>query len=247
MRHHIPHLETSSIPWNTPRPGTSAKLLSINESKPGSTVLLCFDPETGYEDQPSPHYHEGLEELLILSGRLSFDSRTWLHRGGYVFHPPKFVHGFKSKVPERTVLLARTEGPIESQFIRHEDALDDYPYFIGSKPSTRALAMVPSPWAFSPTIIESAVGKIRQFIYSEDKATSTITLLREYSSGSQELAPNPVSDGMVEEVFVLSGELTDVNGVVFKEGDFACFPAGTERPAFTANAFSQVVHSVFAD
>lgn len=247
MRHHIPHLDTSSVPWNSPRPGTSAKLLSLNESKPGSTVLLCLDPENGYEDQPSPHYHEGLEELLILSGLLSFDSRTWLHRGGYVFHPPQFVHGFKSRVAERTIMLARTEGSFESHFIPREEALDTYPYFIGDKPTSRPLAMVASPWAFPFEPIESAAGKIKLYTYSKDTSTSAVTELREYSEGAQEHPPAPVEAGMVEEIFVLSGELTNANGQVFKEGDFACFPAGTQRPAFTANTASSIVRSVFVD
>ena len=247
MRQHIPHLDTSSLDWNSPRPGTSAKLLSMNEDKPGSTVLLCLDPTTGYTDQPSPHYHEGLEELLVLEGRMSFDSRAWLHRGGYVFHPPQFVHGFKSSVPERTIMLARTEGAFESHFISHEDALDDYPYFIGEEPSSQALAVVPSPWAFPFEPMESAEGSIRRFIYSQDASTSTVTELRDFSPGAQEVEPQPVTGGMVEEIFVLSGELVDARGQVFKEGDFACFPAGTKRPAFTAKTRSTIVHLAFVD
>jgi len=247
MRQHIPHLDTSSVPWNSPRPGTSAKLLSINEDKPGSTVLLCLDPATGYEDQPSPHYHEGLEELLVLSGRMSFDSRMWLHRGGYVFHPPQYVHGFESRVAERTIMLARTEGAFESHFISREEVIDDYPYFIGDTPSSQALAMVPSPWAFPFKPIKTAEGKIRQFTYSQDDTTSTVTELREFAEGAQEIEPGPVADGMVEEIFILSGELVDATGQVFKEGDFACFPAGTQRAALTAVKRSSVVRLVFGD
>lgn len=247
MRNHIPHLKTSALPWNSPKPGTSAKLLSLSEDRPSSTVLLCFDPDEGYEDQPSPHYHNGTEELLILDGQLSFDSKTWFHRGGYIFHPRQYIHGFKSRIPVRTTLFARTEGEFASNFIPSEDAIDSYPYFIGDTPASRPLSLVASPWAFPFEPIPSASGQIRQYIYSDDPETKTQTLIREYAAGSVELTPAPVPDGMAEEIFVLSGELIDATGQMFEEGDFACCPAGTTRHALTAVKQSEVIHSIFLD
>lgn len=235
------------MPWNSPRPGTAVKILSQNETKPGSTVLLCFDPEAGYEDQPSPHYHEGLEELFILSGQLSFDSKTWLHRGGYVFHPPFYVHGFASRVSKRTILLARTEGPIETKFISKESAKDTYPYQLDDTVSLGSLAIVPSPWAFRFDPIESEAGDIRAFIYSAHDETGAITQLREFSPHAKEKTPDTVPDCMAEEIFILSGELTDQTGQTFTEGDFACFPAGTKRPALAASERSEVLFSMVSD
>ena len=247
MRKHIPYLKTSSMPWTSPRPGTSAKLLSVNEDKPAATVLLCFDPEGGYEDQPSPHYHEGLEELLILDGKLSFDSKTWLHRGGYVYHPPFYVHGFASRVATRTTLLARSEGPIETKFISKDSAEDTYPYQLSDTVSAGALNIVPSPWAFRFEPVEAEAGDILQYTYSMQEDTGAITQLREFAPHVKERAPGMVPNGMAEEIFVLSGELTDETGQVFRDGDFACFPAGMSRSALTARERSEVLVSMVAD
>lgn len=235
------------MPWNSTRPGTSAKLLSVNEGKPAATVLLCFDPQDGYEDQPNPHYHEGLEELLILDGKLSFDSKTWLHRGGYVYHPPFFVHGFASRVATRTTILARSEGPIETKFISKDSAEDTYPYQLCDTVSAGALSIVPSPWAFRFDPVDAEVGEIRQYTYSAHADTGAITQLREFAAQAKERTPGIVPDRMAEEVFVLSGELTDETGQVFSEGDFACFPAGTRRPALTACDNSEVLVALVAD
>ncbi len=247
MRAYIPHMDTQSMPWKSSRPGTSAKLLSLNESKPASTVLLCFDPDEGYQDQPSPHYHDGLEELLILSGRLSFDRRTWFHRGGYVFHPPQVIHGFDSCIPTKTTLLARTEGVVQSTFIDGDDALDDFPYFIGETPSTRPLTLVPSPWAFPFAPMESKAGVVRQFIYGQDDDGPALTRLLRFAAGAIELQPRMVTHGTAEEILVLSGRLKDAGGQVFKEGDFACFPAGSQRSPLNALEDAEVLHAVVDD
>lgn len=247
MRPHIEHLDTNAMAWNSPRPGTSAKVLSLNTGAPSSTVLLCFDPSEGYEDQPSPHYHEGIEELFILSGQLSFDSRTWFHRGGYIFHPPMTIHGFASSIPKRTTLLARTTGPVASTFIDTADAVDDYPYFIGDQPHPRALALIPSPWAFPFERGQARKGNIKQFIYSREDKTGEVTRLLHFAAGAKEAPPPSVEDGLAEEIFVLSGRLETEDGQVFGEGGFACFPAGKRRPALTAREEAEVLHTVLLD
>ena len=145
MRPHIDHLDSNTLPWASPRPGTYGRLLSQDPDSGARTALARISPADGYIDQPTAHSHDATEEILVVKGTISFDSRVWLHPGGYVYHPAGWVHGFKSRVPGEAWLISRTGG--ELGFTYYDAPSDDYPYPLEGRSSSRPLAIVPSPWA----------------------------------------------------------------------------------------------------
>jgi hypothetical protein len=86
------------------------------------------------------HFHTTYEEILGIEGNFSFDSRTWVRQGSYVFHPPRTVHGFKSVVPEESWFLSRVGRDLDNNFVP-EPAGDDLYVIEGPVPPRRPVAM----------------------------------------------------------------------------------------------------------
>ena len=157
MRPQIDHLDSNTLDWINPRPGIYARVLSHDPDSGARTALSRVVPADGYVNQPTAHSHNNAtEEILIVRGALSFDSRVWLHPGGYVYHPAGWVHGFKSTVPGETWFLGRTSDALT--FTYYDDPKDDYPYPVDGHASDRPLAIVPSPWGQPWTPSPSATG-----------------------------------------------------------------------------------------
>jgi len=249
LRDYVAWIDTADLPWSGDVPGIRFKQLSVNPGTQARTVLLRLDPEAGYVDQPSAHYHSATEELLILAGRLSFDQRTWYHRGGYVFHPPGLVHGFASKVPECAIMLARSDGPASTTFIPRGEERDDLPYYrsASSAAPTRPLAQVPSPWTGPFDRVPAQTGTITRFTYSQDAARGERSSLLRLGKDACEAQPEAVPQGAAEELLVLSGSVEAADGAVLHAGHFACYPAGHARSALKALGTAEVFHSVFVD
>ncbi len=230
--------------WASHRPGVYTKLLSRNPDTTGRTALVRAAPAEGHQQQPMAHAHVSTEEIFISSGMLSFDSRTWLHPGSYVYHPAHYVHGFRSNVAEETLFVSRISADLTFRYF--QEPLDDYPYFIGEEPTSRPLSIVASPWAATWRKIDDATGDIREFDYSIDPGSQERSALRRYAAGARDPAAGTVPAGYIEEFFVQEGALEDQNGQVFTAGCFACLLEGAARPRFMAQENALVYRALFA-
>ncbi len=142
MRPHIPHLDTESMDWTSPIPGLYSKVLSLDPDNGARTAIQRLVPAEGYSAPTVPHYHHSAEEILVLGGKLSFDSKTYLGAKGYCFHPPETVHGFQSDVPEETMFLSRHSKKMCTHDVPEPAKREYYP--LTGKMPDRAWAALPN-------------------------------------------------------------------------------------------------------
>jgi hypothetical protein len=127
MRPRIVSLDVDAMEWAPlGPPGLSTKLLSRDPDNGARTALQRLDPHAGYQAPTVAHYHTTYEEILGVSGLFTFDSRTWIVPGSYVFHPPRTVHGFKSAVIEESLFLSRIGRDLDVNLVPTPSATDLY-------------------------------------------------------------------------------------------------------------------------
>jgi hypothetical protein len=243
MRAQVDFLDTNQMEWASHRPGTFNKLLSRNPETTARTALIRSSPAAGHQAQPKPHAHTGTEEIFISSGMLSFDSRSWLHPGAYVYHPADYVHGFASNVPQETIFVSRISTDLTFRYF--DEPEDDHPYFVGQTAASRPLAIVASPWATPWARLDGADGDVRQFDYSRDPQNRELSALRRYAPGARDPDAGTVPAGYVEEIFVQEGEVEDQHGRLFTPGCFASLLEGSASPRFHARTPALVYRSLF--
>ena len=220
MRPHVDFIDTAEIPEINPRPGTYSRILSRDPETTARTALVRVVPQDGHVDQAQPHCHETSEEIFVVSGMMAFDSRCWLHAGGYIYHPPRWVHGFNSNVPVESAFVSRVSGDL--RFTYFDTPRDDYPYLEGEAVNGRDAVIVASPWAQRWPVIASAEGQIREFLYSDDPSAGERSVLRRYDVGALDAAPPSATLDRCEEYFVQEGVVEDENGARYGKGFYAC-------------------------
>ena len=220
MRPHIPHLDTAAMDWATPIPGIYSKILSVDPDTGARTAMQRLVPDEGYAAPTVPHYHHSAEEILVLKGRLSFDSKTYLGANGYCFHPPETVHGFKSDVPKETIFLSRHSKKMCTHDVPEPAKREYYP-LNGTMPD-RA-------WAALPDATKSGWDDDVK-ILGEDSFGEGSKLMR-FDGDTINLS---VPDVFYEEIFVLDGRLTTADGTTFGTGAYAFCPPGSDRPSFSS-------------
>jgi hypothetical protein len=137
MRQRIEALDVDAMDWQpTPAPGVWMKRLSTDDATDARTTMTRLNPAEDYKAPHTAHYHPGYEEILSVSGRVSFDSRLWMVAGSYVYHAPMTVHGFKSAVPQDSVFLGRVSGSLITHYI--DDPEQDDFYLVDGSAPTRA-------------------------------------------------------------------------------------------------------------
>jgi len=222
MRPHIPHLDTAAMDWATPIPGLYSKILSVDPDTGARTAMQRLVPEEGYTAPTVPHYHHSAEEILVLGGKLSFDSKTYLGANGYCFHPPEAVHGFKSDVPQETVFLSRHSKKMCTHEVPEPAKREYYP-LNGTMPD-RAWAALPDAAA------NEWHDDVR--LLGEDSRGEGSRLMR-FDGANPNIGVPAV---FYEELFVLDGSLTTVDGTTFDKGAYAFCPPGSARPDFASAA-----------
>src|SRR5690606_20562284 len=120
-------------------PGLFSKLLSRDPDTGARTALQRMDPSVGYQAPTVAHFHTTYEEILGIAGRFTFDQRTWVVPGAYVFHPPRTVHGFASLVPQESLFLSRVGRDLDVNLV-HEPAEKDLYVIEGDVPPRRPAA-----------------------------------------------------------------------------------------------------------
>lgn len=125
MRPRIVALDVDAMEWAPlGPPGLYSKLLSRCPETGARTALQRMTPADGYQAPNVAHFHTTYEEILGIAGLFSFDSRTWIVPGAYVFHPPRTVHGFKSAVIEDSLFLSRVGRDLDVNLV-HEPREND--------------------------------------------------------------------------------------------------------------------------
>ncbi len=229
MRPHIKRLDTKAMPWVERGPGAFTKLLSTDPDNGARTALQRVVPSEGAKAPSVPHYHHSDEELLIVKGRLSFDSKVWLNPLGYCFHPAQTVHGFKSSVPEETWFLSRHSQAMDT--LQVPDPIKREYYSVADQPPDRGLAVIPDPsgedWMDTNQDGEMSFSSL---LLSVNPKTGEGSRLVRFSPGSSH-RNRPADDGY-EEIFVLEGSLELTDGATFGEGGYSFSPPRKERLRF---------------
>ena len=232
MRPLVPFLDTNEMSAINPAPGIYSKILSRDKATGARTALQRLVPEDGLVNQPTAHYHSTFEEILVVDGMMSFDSRTWLHRAAYCFHPPQTVHGFRSTVPVETVFLSRVGQDLDFNYIETPD--DDFPYSVADAPPERQLALVPCPFGQRWEELTDAEGAQhgRRLVLSRNPQSGEGSELRRYFAGSGDTGAEASELTQCFELYVLEGRLVADDGQEFGPGCYACLPPGNPRPRF---------------
>jgi hypothetical protein len=246
MRAAVPFLDSSTLEWANPAPGIYSRLLSRDPETGERTALQRIDPADNYVDQPRAHFHKTTEEILVVDGMMSFDSRTWLHRGAYVFHPAEFVHGFRSTVPVETRFLSRVGRNLDFTYV--DQPADDFPYFVGQDLPSRSLHVDPCPFARPWRAWQQADGRriARWQPLSVDPVSGEGSFLFRYDADAREPEDCGATLAHYAEMFVLDGVLVADDGRRFSAGCYAFLPPGERRPRFHAEAESLVYVNVGA-
>lgn len=227
MRDAVPFLDTNDMPWAKPGPpGIYSKLLSRDPKTGERTALNRLVPDDGMNPPGAAHYHHTTEELLIVKGRMSFDSKVWLTPQSYCFHPPETVHGFKSAVAEESWFLSRIGQELDFNFV--DDPVQLSPYYVCDEPPARGVAYHAEPAAG----VWETVDQARRYVLSLDPDTGEGSVLLSVAPGWSS-GREGESLTRFEEVYVLEGQLTCSDGNTFSEGCYSFNPPGVSRRSLT--------------
>jgi quercetin dioxygenase-like cupin family protein len=227
MRPHVPFLDTKAMDWQPCEvPGLFTKMLSRDAETGARTALQRVSIADGYTPPPMAHYHYFDEELLIVGGELSFDSKTWLGRLSYCYHPAETVHGFNSAVRGEATFISRVSDDLDFHFEDNPKQLT--PYSRAAQPPEREIAIVadprPNPWAEVRDHDGNVV--LSRQVLSRHPGTGEGSMLVRFAPGWQ--SPHgPHRHTVYEEVFVLEGALELPDGTVYGEGAYMFKPPGT--------------------
>ncbi len=227
MRDAVPFLDTKTMDWAKPGPpGIYSKLLSRDPATGERTALNRLVPEDGMNPPGAAHYHHTTEELLIVKGKMSFDSKVWLTPQSYCFHPPETVHGFKSAVPEESWFLSRIGRELDFNFVDEPKQLS--PYYVCETPPVRGVAYHAKPGAERWEQVSNA----ERFVLSLHPQTGEgSVLLRTHAGWSSGTDGEPLS--RFEELYVLEGSLACSDGRTYDEGCYQFEPPSTPRRTLT--------------
>lgn len=223
MRTLIEALNVDGLDWSeTPAPGLFVKMLNQDKENGAHTAVYRLSPADGYQAPTCPHYHHTYEEIVPLTGSFTFDHRTWMEPGGYVYHPPFTVHGFKSGIRAESTFLTRVGQSLDFNYV-DSPAQDDIYLVEGLAPSRppsvhgAALeALGASEARFLGAAAEATVLS-RDGISGEGSAMLTLP-------GSWQGATAPLDHYL--ELFVLDGELR-ADGAAVPRGSYFFYPPGT--------------------
>jgi hypothetical protein len=127
MRPRTVALDVEAMEWKPLGPaGLHSRLLSRDPETGARTALQRLNPEEGYQPPTIAHFHTTYEEILGVRGWFSFDQRTWVRPGSYIFHPPRTVHGFASAVPQDSWFLSRVGRDLDVNLVETPAQTDLY-------------------------------------------------------------------------------------------------------------------------
>lgn len=230
MRPCIEALDVDAMAWQpTPAPGLFTKMLSEDPATGAHTSMYWLSPENGYKPPTSAHFHHTYEEILPLSGCFSFDSKLWMEPGGYVYHPPMTVHGFKSGIRAESKFLSRIGQLLDFNYIA-EPAQQQLYMIDDSRPTRRPVAQGAGAIGWRDAIFLG--GDAQASILSTDQVTgegSAIVRLPAGWRSAVAILPHYL------ELFVIDGGLQAGGAAVPQHGYFS-YPPSVAMAGLTADA-----------
>jgi quercetin dioxygenase-like cupin family protein len=208
--------------------GLYSKKLSHDPATGARTALQCIDPARGYAPPDRAHYHHMDEELFVLKGDMSFDSKNWLGRMAYCFHPAETVHGFKSAVRSESWFISRVSKELDFCFCDHDTGEHAKPFSLAKTGPERAVCVLADARQGEWQDVRDASGKVtlsRRLLSRHPKTGEGSMLVR--------FAPGWVSPheshfhSVYEEAFVLEGAIELADGSTFGAGCYTFKPPGT--------------------
>lgn len=231
MRPRITGLDVDAMEWAPlGPPGLFSKLLSRDPETGARTALQRMDPTLGYQAPSIAHFHTTYEEILGIAGRFTFDQRTWVVPGAYVFHPPRTVHGFASKVPQESLFLSRIGRDLDVNLV-HEPAGNDLYVIEGDAPPR-----VPAAHGDAAAAIgwngASLLGQpVDACLLSSDPECGEGSALVRLPAGWE--SPAQSRDDYLE-IFALNGGLSADGEPAIEGRAYFFIPPGEPIPAFRA-------------
>lgn len=198
-------------------PGLFTKMLRVRPGG-GRTALQRLDLREGYQTPERAHFHNVYEEILCVKGEMTFDHKTWLKPFGYVYHPPRTVHGFESGVKEEAWFLSRVGATLDFNYI--DEPLKKNAYAVGKSPKTRPYACTAAPLDEAGERSGPAVA-VTEVVLSRDTTSGEGSSLVRLGPGATYLVTR--DPGMDLEVFVLEGS-ADAGGATWTTGCFVYAP-----------------------
>ena len=229
MRPEVQFLDTNAMPWERgDMTGLFTKMLSRDPQTGERTALQRIDPAHGYAAPSKAHHHPIDEEIFLLKGKFTFDSKTWLGRLAYCYHPAGTVHGFRSAVAEESWFISRAGRDVEFGFVENPPQLEPYP--LSGVPAERAISVIPDPARldWSGPLLHPALAGTQQLILSRHPETREGSMLVRFPAG-WESAFGRHLHSVYEEMFVLDGALLTDDGLSFGAGCYAFRPPGRVR------------------
>jgi ChrR Cupin-like domain len=229
MRPEVAFLDTNAMPWERgDMAGLFTKILSKDPATGERTALQRIDPAHGYKAPTRAHYHTIDEEIFLLKGRFTFDSKQWLGRLAYCYHPAGTVHGFRSAVAEESWFISRAGRDVEFDFEDNPQQLEPYP-LSGVQPD-RAISVIPDPTQldWNGPLLHPALAGTQQLVLSRHPETLEGSMLVRFPA----LWRSPFgahAHDVYEEMFVLEGALIGDDGTTFAAGCYAFRPPGRVR------------------
>ena len=218
-RPHIEFIQTQAVSWSTlgddsARPGTEVKLLSHDTDSKAVTVILRYPAGWSLDQE---HHVDSDEELYVLSGTLTIND-TLYEEGDYAFLPAGF--------PRST--MATSDGADVMTFFEgaHNRVAGTAPD--GLYDGRKLVARVQSKsvaWggANDPKVASAGV---KYLALSRDPDTGDTTWLLDIDETGMTGEVNRLeTHPVVEEVFVVSGEMHMPMGVL-KKGAYFWRPPG---------------------
>jgi hypothetical protein len=233
MRPHIPFLDTNAMPWQQlPAPGILSKRLSTDPDTGARTALQRVVPAMGYKAPSTAHWHHTDEEILVVKGLMSFDSKVWLRPKAYCFHPAGTVHGFKSAVPEESWFLSRVGRDLDFNYVPEPRQLTYYTA-PGEPSAPRIAGAIADPAKVRWETLRNRAGKAigQRLLLSRDPETGEGSMFLRCRKGWRS-ASRPYRHSVYEEVFVLEGKIESSDGIVLAQGCYAFRPPGTKQAPF---------------
>jgi quercetin dioxygenase-like cupin family protein len=240
MRAWIPALDTATVPWTpTPLPGVFGKWLNSDPTTQARTGMAKF--ERGAFVPGRAHYHHVDEEILVIQGAMTFDHRTWLPPRGYIYHPPRTVHGFNSGFDGEVIILSRHNGggTLELNYIEGEPLHPDWYQAFGAPP--------PRAPAYIADFTHLAA-------HPEGDGSVVTVLSRHPETGEGSLflrlPPNWKGSGPAveltryREMFVIEGDVVCADGSVLTTDYYAFIPPG-QAHGFDASEAGALIFVAF--
>jgi len=237
MKEAVRLVDTRDLSWEPlGAPGLFTKRLARDPQTGERTALQRAVPDLGQRPPGRAHFHSTYEEILVMRGSMSFDSVQWLQPHGYLYHPPRTVHGFRSALRGETWFLSRVGHDLDFTFVPEPSQTS--PYYVGEAAPERGWTYVPDPdsetWPPQAEAVGPFVGAAVR-VLSVHPTTGEGSMLVRLPAGWRGRAEAFASRAYLE-MFLLDGHLELADGTRIESGGYTFRPAVLEGAPVASDA-----------